>query len=179
MDKSYLNALLHLMPEEIRIDLLVRGIRKIEISGGSPCLRCEIFDGQDNKLDVLLDGIKESLSWVIGGLVMICALEKWERVKMDLADNRLIMDDTSISDSRVKFVEFGDGTIQLLGGKYDGATLYEITDYHFLYESLSGDLIERIYSKIKEHADDLKMLDELEVMEEMPLLDEFEPAWVK
>jgi len=57
------------------------------------------------------------------------------------------------------FIEEREGEIFFINEKYDGLSLYEISDYHFLYGCLSGDLLERVYSKIKDHADNLKMLE--------------------
>src|ERR1700733_12319633 len=142
MDKSYLKAPLHILPDEIRIDLLAHGVYKVEVSGGFHCIECEAYDAHDNKVDVSSDEIKTSLSWVIVGLNGVCYLENLEKAKFDLVENRLVMDDPCVSASRVKFLQFGDGTIQCLGGKYDGSILYDIEDHRFLYENLSGRLIQ-------------------------------------
>jgi hypothetical protein len=67
------------------------------------------------------------------------------------------------------FIEEREGRIYFINEKYDGLSLYEVTDYHFLYDCLSGNLPDKIYSKILEYADILKMLEASEGIDPIPV----------
>jgi len=60
------------------------------------------------------------------------------------------------------FIEEREGKIYFINEKYDGLSLDDINDYHFLCGCLSDDLPEKIYSEIKKVADFLKEIEDIE-----------------
>jgi len=62
------------------------------------------------------------------------------------------------------FIEEREGKIYFINEKYDGLSLDDINDYHFLYDVLAHfeRLPEKIYSEIKKVADFLKQIEDIE-----------------